>query len=40
MADMAIRLAKQPPQAVKPSWEQFLKGRPKSRGVKGGAGPG
>ena len=40
MADMAIRLAKQPPQAVKPSWEQFLKGRPKSRVMKGAAGTG
>jgi len=27
MADMAIRLAKQPPASPTPSWESFLKGR-------------
>jgi hypothetical protein len=27
MADMAIRLAKEPPAAPRPSWEGFLGGR-------------
>jgi hypothetical protein len=27
MADMAIRLAKAPPTTLRPSWENFLKGR-------------
>jgi hypothetical protein len=31
MADMAIRLAKAGPAKALPSWENFLKGRPKSR---------
>jgi hypothetical protein len=30
MADMAIRLAQEPPRAPGPSWEQFLRGRPRS----------
>ena len=28
MADLAIRLAKAPPTSPRPSWEEFLKGRP------------
>jgi len=35
MADMAIRFAKQPRTLPKPSWENFLKGRPKPRASKG-----
>jgi hypothetical protein len=31
MADLAIRLAKAPQRALKPSWEQFLKGRPRAQ---------
>jgi len=36
MADMAIRFAKEPPKPPKPSWENFLKGRQKSKTAKGG----
>jgi hypothetical protein len=36
MADMAIRFAKQPRTAPKPSWEQLLKGRQKPKAAKGG----
>jgi hypothetical protein len=36
MADMAIRFAKQPRTPGKPSWESFLKGRPKPRTSKAG----
>ena len=36
MADMAIRFAKQPRAPGKPSWENFLKGRPKPKMSKAG----
>jgi RimK-like ATP-grasp domain len=35
MADMAIRLAKAAPSRAKPSWEQFLKGRPAPKRKRG-----
>jgi len=35
MADMAIRLAKAPVGRAKPSWEQFLKGRPAPKRKRG-----
>jgi len=35
-ADMAIRFARQPRTPPKPSWESFLKGRPKPKVSKGG----
>jgi hypothetical protein len=34
MAEMAIRLAKEPPQAPRPSWEGFLGGRRRNTGAK------
>jgi hypothetical protein len=36
MADMAIRLAKEPRKPSKPAWENFLKGRPKPKAPKDG----